>query len=193
MEILGVDVKEDYLADCRRFFAQQGLKNVQFEVQDLVTYRQPERFDLIYSVDVMEHILEDEQVFANFYASMKPGGMLIINTPSDQGGSDVSGEGESSFIGEHVRDGYNKEDITAKLKRAGFSVVQPRYTYGTPGKISWKLSMKYPMTMLNASMLFVIILPVWYLITYPFAYLLNWLDVSTDHKTGTGLTVRAYK
>lgn len=44
--------------------------------------------------------------------------MLLISTPSDQGGSDVSGDGEASFIEEHVRDGYNINDIQDKLKLA---------------------------------------------------------------------------
>jgi 2-polyprenyl-3-methyl-5-hydroxy-6-metoxy-1,4-benzoquinol methylase len=191
--ILAVDVKEDYLADCQKFFSKAGLNNVVFKVDDLVKFRKPSAYDLIISVDVMEHILEDVTVFENFYASLKPGGMLIINTPSDQGGSDVSGEGEASFIGEHVRDGYNKEDITAKLKSAGFSKIEPRYAYGAPGKISWKLSMKYPMLMLNKSMAFTVILPFYYILTYPFAFVLNYFDMNGDHKTGTGLTVNAWK
>jgi len=192
-KIMAVDVKEDYLADCRQFFGKVGLNNVTFKVEDLVQYRNPSAYDLIISVDVMEHILEDVTVFENFHASLKPGGMLIINTPSDQGGSDVKGEGEESFIGEHVRDGYNKEDITAKLQSAGFTKIKPRYAYGAPGKISWKLSMKYPMLMLNASMAFVIILPFYYLVTYPFCFVLNYFDMNGDHKTGTGLTVNAWK
>ncbi|MDZ4838819.1 MAG: class I SAM-dependent methyltransferase [Bacteroidota bacterium] len=191
--ILAVDVKEDYLNDCRQFFKKRGIQNVRFEEQDLIVYRQPQTFDLIYSVDVMEHILEDEKVFANFYASLKTGGMLIINTPSDQGGSDVQSDGEQSFIGEHVRDGYNFQDITEKLQRAGFSKIEPRYTYGWPGKISWKLSMKYPMQLLNASIAFALLLPVWYLFTYPISYVLNWMDISIKHPTGTGLTVKAWK
>jgi SAM-dependent methyltransferase len=191
--ILAVDVKEDYLADCRHFFKESGLNNVEFRVEDLVTFRQAENYDLIVSVDVMEHILEDVEVFKNFHASLKPGGMVLINTPSDQGGSDVKGEGEESFIGEHVRDGYNIQEIEAKLRSAGFSRVEAGYTYGAPGKISWKLSMKYPMLMLNTSMLFGVVLPVYYLITYPFSYLLNYIDVHSKHKSGTGLLVRAWK
>ena len=192
-KITAVDVKEDYLADCQQFFSRIGLNNVTFKVEDLVKYQNKEAYDLIISVDVMEHILEDVTVFENFYASLKPGGMLIINTPSDQGGSDVHGDGETSFIGEHVRDGYNKEDITAKLQQAGFTKIKPRYTYGGPGKISWRLSMKYPMLMLNKSMAFAIILPFYYAIAYPISYVLNHLDVAGDHKTGTGLTVNAWK
>ena len=54
--------------------------------------------------------------------ALRPGGYVIVNTPSDLGGSDVSGEGDESFIGEHVRDGYNRAELEAKLVRAGFEI-----------------------------------------------------------------------
>lgn len=192
-KILAVDVKEEQVEDCNRFFSQVGRNNVKFEVADLTKFRLDNSFDLALSVDVMEHILEDVQVFKNIHASLKPGGMLLISTPSDKGGSDVHGEGESSFIEEHVRDGYNIKEIEEKLRTAGFSKVEARYSYGTPGKISWRLSMKYPILMLGASKVFFILLPVYYLITYPFAYLLNYFDTHGDHSTGTGLIVKAWK
>ena len=119
--------------------------------------------------------------------------MVLISTPSDQGGSDVQNESDGSFIEEHVRDGYNIEAIQEKLKTAGFSKTEAHYAYGTPGKISWKLSMKYPMQMLNSTKLFFILLPLYYLVTFPFCLLLNLIDQHTFHKTGTGLIVKAWK
>jgi len=192
-EILAVDVKQEQVEDCNKFFAQIGRKHVKFEVADLTKYRLDNTYDLALSVDVMEHILEDVLVFKNICASLKPGGMLLISTPSDQGGSDVQEGGETSFIEEHVRDGYNIKEIQEKLLSAGFSKAEARYDYGTPGKISWKLSMKYPILMLGTSKLFFIILPFYYLITYPFAFALNYLDTVMSHKTGTGLIVKAWK
>ena len=122
--------------------------HVKFELADLTQFQEKETYDLVLSVDVMEHIEEDVQVFQNFYTSMKKGGMLLISTPSDQGGSDSHDhdheEGVHGFIDEHVRDGYNIADIEGKLKSVGFSKVEAGYSYGTPGKISWKLSMKIP-------------------------------------------------
>jgi len=194
-QIDAVDVKEEQIEDCNRFFASAGRANVLFSVADLTTFTRPESYDLILSVDVMEHILEDEAVFMNFHASLKPGGMVLISTPSDQGGSDVhdhDGE-EESFIDEHVRDGYNILDIQEKLKRAGFERAQAQYTYGKPGQLGWKLSMKYPIKMLNGSKLFFILLPFYYLVTFPFALLFNALDLRLKHKTGTGLIVKAWK
>lgn len=191
--ILSVDVKDEQVADCNNFFQSIGRKNVKFEVADLTKFVKENSFDLALSVDVMEHILEDVQVFKNIHTSLKQGGMLLISTPSDQGGSDVHEDSDGSFIGEHVRDGYNIKDIQEKLTLAGFSKVEPRYAYGTPGKISWRLSMKYPMQMLSMSKLFFIILPFYYVLTYPVSFILNYLDTNTSHKTGTGLIVKAYK
>eukprot|EP01034_Spumella_vulgaris_P016538 gene16538-21120_t len=79
---------------------------------------------------------------------MKPGAMLLISTPSDQGGSNADEHGES-FIGEHVRDGYPVEEMRQKLKTAGFDKSEILYSYGAP------------------------------------AYILNWIDTYTTHKTGT--------
>jgi hypothetical protein len=119
--------------------------------------------------------------------------MLLISTPSDQGGSDVHGDEESSFIEEHVRDGYNIVEIQDKLRSAGFSRIQARYSYGKPGQISWRLSMKYPILMLGKSKAFFLLLPFYYLVTFPFCLVLNWLDANNRHATGTGLIVKAWK
>ncbi len=189
-----VDVKEEQVADCNAFFGKIGRGNVLFEVADLTTFTKPDFFDFILSVDVMEHILEDELVFRNFYDSLTQNGTLLISTPSDQGGSDVHDHGEEdSFIDEHVRDGYNIRDIQDKLKRAGFTRTEARFAYGKPGQIGWRLSMKYPIQMLNVSKLFFVLLPFYYLLAFPVALIFNYLDVSGNHKTGTGLIVLAYK
>jgi 2-polyprenyl-3-methyl-5-hydroxy-6-metoxy-1,4-benzoquinol methylase len=191
--IYSVDVKEEQVADCNNFFNRIGFKNVKFGVEDLTVYRKENAYDLVVCVDVMEHILEDEKVFSNYVASLKKGGMLIISTPSDQGGSDVHGDDETSFIEEHVRDGYNIDAIKQKLLSAGFAHVEARYSYGNPGKVSWRLSMKYPILMLGFSKLFFLLLPFYYLVFFPICLLLNYLDTHQQHTSGTGLIVKAWK
>jgi len=195
--IKGVDVKQVQIDDCNRFFTSIGLnERVVFEYADLTSFSEPYNYDLILSVDVMEHIEEDELVFSNFFKSLRNNGVLLISTPSDQGGSDTHDHDPDSvhgFIEEHVRDGYGIRDITEKLHRAGFSEVEARYTYGTPGSLSWKFSMKYPILMLGKSKAFFILLPFYYLLTFPFCAIFNYFDVNLRHNTGTGLLIKAYK
>jgi SAM-dependent methyltransferase len=188
-----VDLKDEQVADCDGFFKKVNIPNVHFQTGDLTTFVQPEKYNLVLCVDVMEHIEEDVKVLSNYCQSLKKGGMLLISTPSDQGGSDVHDDGETSFIEEHVRDGYGVEDMAEKLKTAGFSTWDIQYSYGKWGRISWLLSMKYPMLMLNKTSLFFIVLPLYYLITYPFAFLFNAIDVRVHNVKGTGLIVKAWK
>jgi SAM-dependent methyltransferase len=150
-------------------------------------------YNIILSVDVMEHIEQDVLVFHNFYKSLKDNGILLISTPSDKGGSDVHDNRGESFIDEHVREGYSMKDITGKLSLAGFRNIEAGYTYGKPGNISWRLSMKYPIQMLNVSYLFFIILPFYYLIFLPVSVFLNIFDLCLTHKSGSGLLVTARK
>ena len=193
-KIRAIDINEEQIADCNSFFEKSGLsERVAFYTGDLTILNDNNRYDLILSVDVMEHIEEDIRVFKNFYKSLKNNGILLISTPSDKGGSDVHGDNEESFIDEHVRDGYSIQDITEKLTLAGFSSVEAGYTYGKPGNISWRLSMKYPIRMLNTSYLFFILLPFYYLVFFPVSIILNIFDLCLTHKTGTGLLVTARK
>ncbi len=192
--ITGLDIKQEQVDDCNSFFSSIGRQEkVTFEYADLTTLSVSETYDLILSVDVMEHIEDDRTVFSRFYNGLKPGGVLLISTPSDQGGSDVHHNHEESFIDEHVRDGYGVGEIEEKIREAGFSDIQIRYSYGLPGRISWKLSMKIPIQLSNVSKLFLLLLPIYYLVVYPFCFVLNMADVRMAHQTGTGLIVRCKK
>lgn len=192
--VTGIDVKEEQISECNAFAEKAKLSDrLKFQIADLTEFNKVDTFNLVLSVDVMEHIEQDSQVFSNFYDSLKRDGMLLISTPSDKGGSGVHDDEDESFIGEHVRNGYGSEEIREKLTQAGFSDISVRYSYGWPGKISWKLSMKYPVMLLNFSRVFILVLPFYYLIVYPLCFLLNFIDVRKTHSTGTGLIVKAFK
>ncbi len=191
--ITGIDIKKEEVEACNAFIKKTGRKNVRFVQGDLRNFLSPGSFDLILSVDVMEHIEEDERVFSNFYHSLKPRGMLLVSTPSDQGGSDVQHDDDTSFIEEHVRDGYAIEEINNKLEKAGFKQIETKYTYGKPGSIAWRISMKLPIILLGKSKAFLLLLPFYYLLSMPVVLVLNWADLKGGHKSGTGLMVSARK
>lgn len=192
-KILAVDIKEDYLQDAKEFFQKSGIKDVEFQVEDLTKISHQNEFDLILCVDVMEHIKDDVAVLKNFYNGLKDNGYLIINTPSIYGGSDVHNESDESFIGEHFRSGYSKEEMFEKLKKSGFNTFEGIYTYGFWGDKAWRIGIKYPMKLLGISKIFFLVLPIYYLVVFPFFILMNYLDTKSRIEKGTGLIVIAKK
>lgn len=192
-EIKAIDIKEDWILDCKEFFQRQKISEVEFSVEDLTQINYSEKFDLILCVDVMEHIPDDITVFKNFYNALKPNGYLIINTPSIYGGSDVHDENDESFIGEHARTGYSKEEFESKLHPIGFSTYQSKYTYGFWGDKAWRLGIKYPMLMLNLSKAFFLLLPIYFILTFPFTFIMMYIDYISENKVGSGINFIAYK
>ena len=192
-EIYSVDVKADWINDSREFFLSQKIKNVSFGVENLTAITHKDRFDLIVCVDVMEHIADDKKVFNNYYNALKKDGYLLINTPSIYGGSDVHKDEDESFIGEHERDGYSKEDLESKLHPLGFSTYQAKYSYGYWGDKAWRLGIKLPIIMVNLSKLFLIILPLYYMVTFPFTFIMMLIDYKSNNKVGSGINFIARK
>jgi SAM-dependent methyltransferase len=191
--IYAVDVKEEQVRDCTRFFKAVGLDRCSFAVEDLTRIVHENQFDFILSVDVMEHIPDDVGVFKNFHRALRSNGVLFINTPSNLGGSDAHDPDDKSFIEEHARNGYGADEIRKKLESVGFHVEKLKYTYGRWGNLAWRLGIKYPMLMLNMSKIFFLALPFYYLVTFPFTLILMFLDYNANNKTGTGLNVVARK
>ncbi len=189
-----VDVKQDYLDRAQRFLDRTPYADrVTWAWDDLTALETEGPYDLILSVDVMEHIEADRAVFRNFARVLRPGGHVVINTPSDQGGSDVADEADESFIGEHVRDGYNMQDLGHKLRDAGLEPVKSLYTYGEYGSTAWRWLIKRPMQMLGATWAALVVLPLYYIAALPIGLYLNAKDMEDTNETGTGLLVIAQK
>lgn len=187
-----VDIKEDYLTSARTLVSDRSLSDrVEFALDDLTDLRAQGPFDIIVSVDVMEHIEDDAGVFRNFARVLAPDGVVFITTPSDQGGSAVSHDSEESFIGEHVRDGYSVKEISEKLKTAGLTARDVAFTNGMWGTLAWRLLVKTPIQLLGRSFVFAIPLAVYYVFAFPVGMILNAMDLARPNRTGTGLLVTA--
>lgn len=191
--IYAIDVKEEWIRDNKEFFKRKKIGTVSFGIEDLTRINHKNKFDLIVCVDVMEHIEDDITVFKNFYSALKAGGYVLINTPSVYGGSDVHEDDAESFIGEHARVGYSDTELKEKLSSVGFKEFYFKYSYGFWGDKAWRLIIKFPMLLLNISKLFFLVLPVYFLITFPFALIMMLLDYKMNNKVGTGITFAAKK
>lgn len=193
VRVSSVDVKDDYLTDCRHYFKHEiNDKRIQFKVADLLRFDEAEKYDFAICIDVLEHIVEDELVIRNLYKALKPGGYFLMHSPSIYSEEDA-GE-EESFVGEHARTGYSKKDIREKLESAGFVPQKVAYTYGKKGHFAWKLLIQYPMLWMNKIKLFALpLMLVWYILTLPIGLILMKLDMYDDNEKGTGIYALARK
>ena len=193
VSVQSVDVKKDYLEDCRHYFADAVAEGrISFEYADLLALEKSPQFDFAICIDVLEHITEDVQVMENISQILKPGGFFIMHSPSIFSEEDA-GEDES-FVDEHARVGYSRQDISKKLKRAGFEPLEVAYTYGSKGHFAWQLLIKYPMLWMNKIKLWALpLMAIWYLFTLPVGLVLMALDMRDDNEKGTGIYAVARK
>jgi len=183
-KVHAVDLKTDYMDSFEQYAKLEGWQDFTAQQADLAGYTPNDKFNLIIAIDILEHIENDEQVLRNFRTALDAGGKLIISSPS-------TFDESAKFVEEHVRPGYDKDEIISKLENAGFKLVSFDYSYGKLGHLAWLLTMKYPMSLLGVSKLFFVLLPFYYLLYYPISALLMWLDVKIKNKIGTGIVVVA--
>lgn len=188
-----IDVKEDYLRDSRDYFAKEVTKGrIVFKQQDLLQMEYAPEFRVAICIDVLEHINNDRKVIANIYDALTPEGYFLMHSPSIY--SEEDADGDESFVDEHARVGYSKEDIRQKLEEAGFEPIEVAYTYGPKGHLAWELLIKYPMLWLNKIRLWALpFMAVWYLVTLPVGLMLMWRDLYERNERGTGIYALARK
>ena len=126
----GVDENAPQQALNREIAASAGLGNCTFPVADLVTYRKPDAYDLIVSVDNLEHITNDVSVLENFHASLKTGGTLVAHVPHYYRRWPVFRLTRNFDVPGHVRPGYHLPELTERVRRAGFHIQHSGFSYG---------------------------------------------------------------
>jgi ubiquinone/menaquinone biosynthesis C-methylase UbiE len=79
-DVIGVDVSSDALADAKRRFSAANLEFRQ--VSGLELPFESDRFDLITSFQVIEHIVEMNPYLNEIRRVLKPGGTVVFTTPN---------------------------------------------------------------------------------------------------------------
>ncbi len=192
-QILALDVKEDLVAAGNEFVRKMGLRNILFETGDLLNLKYESRFNLVLSVDVMEHIREDRLVLANIGKSLATGGYLLMTTPYYDPGRPQPSSESAGFTAEHVRPGYSRNELEGKLSEAGMQIEKFVITYGRCGGVAWKLLQKKPMSWLSGKPWLLPAVALYLGLVYPFAWAMMELDMRMTNQTGGGIFVAARK
>jgi SAM-dependent methyltransferase len=133
-EVIGVDVDAARIARNQETAPRLGLRNVSFEVQDLTQLPWVERFDLVISIDVLEHIVEQQTALRCLQRVLRPGGRFFFHIPTKRrrpvpfsawlGGFHAWAEKE------HVAEDRTAEGFVAVVRAAGFEITDSWRTFG---------------------------------------------------------------
>lgn len=117
--------------------------NLLFRETDLASLTKVSAYDLIYSIDVLEHIHDYAEILDRFVRALRPGGLLFIHVPSIEQhtwfkatGVEAANDFRDHRPGDdHVREGFDKATLISELERRSVSVIEARWTFN--GATSW--------------------------------------------------------
>ena len=128
IQITGLDINTERIAYNEEIRKKLSLNNLEFLVEDLNNMKLEHKYDLILSVDNLEHIEDDLAVLSNFRSVIKENGLLIIQVPKVTKKffyRSVPQIGKE----DHFRDGYSAVELSDKLSYAGFQVLDVAHIY----------------------------------------------------------------
>jgi SAM-dependent methyltransferase len=141
--IYALDIDKRALSRVRTAKEKIGVKNLTIHEGKIDTLP-VESLDLIYSVDVFEHIHEHEMPFADAYNKLKKGGYLLVKIPNKVQRTffDEKYFAEHNVWVEHEHPGqvYFLKDLEARFWKEGFKVVYAEQTDGMLARIAWEIA-----------------------------------------------------
>jgi SAM-dependent methyltransferase len=171
---------------------------------DILGLEDRQTYDLIISIDVLEHIQDDVGLLRQFRQALKPGGYLVLHVPRRHQEmwrwlpvfhrhgvnrytreESTAGGFHKVVIEGHVRDEYTAEELRQVVEEAGFRVMDLRETIGRWGEISFELNnLLWPWPFLRYLLA---------LLTYPIAAPIGYLDIRQQPSRGNSLLITAMR
>lgn len=141
--IKALDIDKDALEKVR--YAQQNLQLKNLEIfEGYIDQLKHSDFDLIYSVDVFEHIPKDQMPFAQAHAKLRDGGYLMVKMPTVVQTVVLPKSWfkahEEWLNHEHPGQVYTLNDLKERFKSEGFNVIFASQTDGILSRFAWELA-----------------------------------------------------
>lgn len=182
--IKAIDLDEQALSSDKLTAQKLGIKNLSFHQQDLTTLSEVDCFDLIFSMDVLEHIPDDMAALKALRKAIKQNGYLVLHLPKRYEESNRILPGfKVDHPADHVRPEYTFPEINEKLNLAGFTPFYQRYGYGWKGELAYELNyLFWQVPHLRKVFAFV---------THPLSSWLGYQEVQGDYTDGNSLIIIA--
>ena len=101
--VVGLDMDEVKLALARDAARQRGLSQVEFRQVDVMTWAEPESFDMVYARALLQHVTDPVDMLSRMWAAVRPGGVLIAeDTDFERAFCEPPNDGFAFFVGNYV-------------------------------------------------------------------------------------------
>ena len=144
INVVGIDIDLTCINSVNKIKTAVKLSNLtlhQGMIQSLANCYK--KFDLIYSIDVFEHIHENQMPFSACYTRLSDRGLLFIKMPSQFQKTifpDKYFSKHNEWLKhEHPGQVYNLEQLKKRLVCEGFQVVYSEYTDGLFARLAWEI------------------------------------------------------
>ncbi|HYT90480.1 MAG TPA: class I SAM-dependent methyltransferase [Gemmataceae bacterium] len=115
--VKGVELSPEGAAIARQRYPQAS-----FEAANILTWRPAERFDLVVSSEVIEHIEDKAAFIVTVDAILKPGGYLILTTPNQR----VRRWWDATNSGEQILEYWMTPSELRRLLPRGYAILHHR-------------------------------------------------------------------
>lgn len=146
IEWIGIDIDQGNYQACLKKRVYCQLSNILLLQGDLVDMiPNSKSYDIIYSIDVLEHIVDDQKVLKNMYGMLNYNGYIVLHVPSSNR-RNIFSQTESLDKQiyqrvKHVRDGYDSKKLKGCISAAGFKILNIHFTYGlVTGGLMWEIN-----------------------------------------------------
>ena len=184
-EVVGLDMDRDQLETNRAIAAAGDIRNVEFVEGDVTAMPYDGEFDLVLSVDNLEHLDDDHRGIACLARAARNGGRVVVHVPGYQRRWPVFAFQTNFDVPGHYRPGYYLEDICRLVEQAGLHVDRAFYTYGWWETMSNNIS--YAVTGAEAKN------RVLYAVLFPILNAMSWLGRNSRPERGAGVMVQSIK
>lgn len=181
-KVIGGDIDQEKLLFSSKFSQKENVDNVIFKHLDVTKSPQKTNaYDLIVTIDVLEHIENYKVVLKHFNKQLAPRGFLYLHTPQPHQTRIFKSLKKWSHEG-HVHEGYTPQELKSELENLGYKVLVVRQTFGYFGKLAWELNhLSFKKGFVIAGLV------------YPALYLLACLDLVGSNRNGLGTAILAQK
>jgi SAM-dependent methyltransferase len=136
--ISGTDIKE--FSDWKIFANEK----ISFHVSDATKHSEPDTYDAVVSIDMIEHIPNNQRALASFFHTLKPGGVMYLAVPCES--TERYFFPQKYFAqfrewekDEHIGEQRTLPELVTLLRSLGYDILLSRYSFTAFGHLAWEM------------------------------------------------------